>query len=123
MVRAVEELEVFRRAYRLSLEVHRFTLRLPRIEQFGLGEQLRRSSKSVCANLAEGFGRQGQSKAEFRRFVQMGIGSAAESGTWLSYCVDLGYLDAPVGERWRGEYQEIGRMLQALSGRLAPSNP
>ena len=52
----VEDLEVFRRAYRLSLEVHRASLEFPRIEQFALADQVRRASKSICANLAEGFG-------------------------------------------------------------------
>ncbi len=52
----VEDLEVFRRAYRLSLEVHRASLEFPRIEQFALADQIRRASKSICANLAEGFG-------------------------------------------------------------------
>ena len=54
-IERVEDLEVFRRAYRVSLEVHRASLGLPRIEQFALADQLRRSSKSVCANLAAGF--------------------------------------------------------------------
>ena len=57
-VERVEDLEVFRRAYRLSLEVHRASLDFPRIEQFALADQIRRASKSICANLAEGFGRQ-----------------------------------------------------------------
>jgi four helix bundle protein len=55
--RTVWDLEVFRRAYGLSLDVHRVSLTFAKIEQFGgLADQLRRSSKSVCANLAEGFG-------------------------------------------------------------------
>ena len=54
-IERVEDLEVFRRAYRLSLEIHKSSLALPRIEQFALADQLRRSSKSICANLAEGF--------------------------------------------------------------------
>ncbi len=78
-VRGFEELEVFQRAYRLSLEVHRVSLDLPRIEQFALADQIRRASKSICANLAEGFGRQPVSKPEFRRFVTMALGSADES--------------------------------------------
>ena len=53
----VEELEVFRRAYALSLEVHRASLELPRIEQFALADQIRRAAKSICANIAEGFGK------------------------------------------------------------------
>ena len=53
-VERAEDLEVFRRAYRLSLEVHRASLEFPRIEQFALADQVRRASKSICANLAEG---------------------------------------------------------------------
>ena len=64
-VERFEDLEVFRRAYRLSLEVHRASLEFPRIEQFALADQVRRASKSICANLGEGFGRQRLSRPEF----------------------------------------------------------
>ena len=110
----VEDLEVFRRAYRLSLEVHRASLDFPRIEQFALADQVRRASKSICANLAEGFGRQPQSKPEFRRFLMMALGSADEMQVWTMYCRDLGYIGADVAERWQGEYREIARMLSGL---------
>ena len=59
--RRFEDLDVFRRAYALSLEVHRASLGFPRIEQFALADQIRRASKSICANIAEGFGKQRQS--------------------------------------------------------------
>ncbi len=114
-VSRVEDLEVFRRAYRVSLEVHRASLEFPRIEQFALADQVRRASKSICANLAEGFGRQQQSRPEFRRFLIMAIGSADEMQVWVLYCRDLGYIASDVAERWRGEYQEIARMLSGLS--------
>jgi four helix bundle protein len=110
----VEDLEVFRRAYRLSLEVHRASLEFPRIEQFALADQVRRASKSICANLAEGFGRQQQSKPEFRRFLMMALGSADEMQVWTMYCRDLGYIGADMAERWQGEYREIARMLSGL---------
>ena len=113
-VSRVEDLEVFRRAYTLSLEVHRASLDFPRIEQVGLADQIRRASKSICANLAEGFGRQQQSRPEFRRFLIMSIGSADEMQVWVLYCRDLGYVDREMAERWRGEYQEIARMLSGL---------
>ena len=58
-----EDLEVFQRAYKLSLEIHRASLAMPPIEQRALADQLRRASKSVCANIAEGYGRQKWSKA------------------------------------------------------------
>ena len=110
----VEDLEVFRRAYRLSLEVHRASLEFPRIEQFALADQVWRASKSICANLAEGFGRQQQSKPEFRRFLMMALGSADEMQVWTMYCRDLGYIGGDVAERWQGEYREIARMLWGL---------
>ena len=118
---AVEDLEVFRRAYRLSLAVHRFSLELPTLEQRALADQIRRASKSICANLAEGFGRQGWSRGDFRRFVAMAMGSADEMRVWVRYCRDLGYLDEPQARFWQAEYREIARMLQALLRRPASS--
>ena len=52
-----EDLEVFKRAYRVSLEVHRASLSFPAIEQRALADQVRRASKSICANIAEGYGK------------------------------------------------------------------
>ena len=86
--RRFEDLEVFQRAYRLSLEVHRTSLEFPRIEQFALADQIRRASKSICANIAEGFGKQRQSRIEFHRFVAMAIGSADEMQVWTLYARD-----------------------------------
>jgi four helix bundle protein len=109
-----EDLEVFRRAYRVSLEVHRASLEFPRLEQYALADQLRRASKSICANVAEGYARQKRLKAEFRRFLQMALGSSDEMRVWLRYGLDLGYIGEPDWQRWRDEYQEISRMLQGL---------
>jgi 23S rRNA-intervening sequence protein len=69
-----ERLEVFKRAYRISLDIHRASLKFPDIEQRALADQIRRASKSICANLAEGFGKQSHSNAEFRRFIRNGVG-------------------------------------------------
>ena len=110
-----EDLEVFKRAYRVSLEVHRITLTLPQAEQYGLADQIRRSSKSICANLAEGFAKQSYSAAEFKRYIQISIGSADEMRVWIRYCLDLGYIDQATWQHWRDEYQEIAKMLQGLS--------
>ena len=116
-VQGFEDLDVFRRAYRASLEVHRASLEFPRIEQWALADQIRRASKSICANLVEGFGRQAWSKAEFRRFLMMATGSADEMQVWTLYARDLGYIGSEVAERWQSEYREIARMLQGLSRR------
>jgi four helix bundle protein len=105
---------VFKLAYRLSLEVRRASLEFPGVEQYGLAEQVRGASKGICANLAEGFGKQAVSAREFRRFVAMALGSADEMRLWARYGRDLGYIDQPTWQRWRDGYQEIARMLQGL---------
>src|SRR5215469_1969573 len=97
-----------------SLDVHRASLTFPSVEQYALADQMRRASKSICANVAEGYGRQKRSKAEFKRFLQMAIGSSDEMRVWVRYALDLGYIDEPTWRRWRDEYQTITRMLQSL---------
>src|SRR5580698_11463752 len=114
-VSSVEDLDVFKRAYAISLDLHRISLKFPKIEQFGgLADQMRRASKSICANLAEGFGKQRQSNLEFKRYLLMAIGSADEMQVWLKYCSDLEYVDQRICARWRDEYRQIARMLQGL---------
>ena len=113
-VRNFEDLDVFKRAYRISLEVHKASLGFPRIEQRPLGDQIRRASKSICANIAEGFGKQRQSRAEFRRFAMMAMGSADEMRVWLRYALDIDYIDEIRWKAWRDEYQQIAKMLQSL---------
>ena len=87
-IRRVEDLEVFRRAYRLSLDLHKVSLAFPRIEQFALADQLRRATKSICANLAEGFAKQSRSAAEYRRYLTVAIGSSDETQLWLRYSAE-----------------------------------
>ena len=127
-VRSFEDLTVFQRAYRVSLEIHRESLKYPKIEQYALGDQVRRASKSLCASIAEGFGKQRRSSAEFKRFLRIAMGSADEMRVWLRYCFDLGYVQEATWKQWRDEYQEIAKMLQGLqtkSGRRGetPSDP
>ncbi len=111
----VDDLVVFRRAYALSLELHRASLGWPSVEQHGgIASQLRRSSKSVCALLMEGAGRLRRSRVEFERYLVMALGSADETRLWCRYAEDLGYATAEQAASWRGSYEEIARMLQGL---------
>jgi four helix bundle protein len=97
------------------LDIHRVSLTFPKSEQFGFGEQIRRASKSICANIAEGYAKQGYSVPEFKRFLQIATGSADEMRVWIRYCLDLKYIDERTWNLWRDEYQEISKMLQGLN--------
>jgi four helix bundle protein len=113
-IRSFEDLEVYRRGYRLALELHKLSLSFPKIEQYALADQIRRASKSVCANIAEGFARQRSSSADFHRFIVLALGSSDEMKVWLSFCSDLGYVSAEDAKRLKEEYSIVARMLHGL---------
>ena len=92
MILHLKILQVFQRAYSVSLEIHHKSLEFPRKEQYGLAEQIRRATKSICANLAEGHGKQGHSGREFKRYISIALGSSDEMRVWLRYCLDLEYI-------------------------------
>jgi len=117
VVRSFEDLEVYQRAYRLALELHKSSLEFPQIEQFALADQIRRASKSVCGNIAEGFARQRSSSADFHRFVVLALGSSDEMKVWLSFCSDLGYISEADAKRLRNEYSIVARMLNGLKNK------
>ncbi|MER9056025.1 four helix bundle protein [Mesorhizobium sp. M0910] len=87
-------------------------------EQYALADQLRRSSKAICANLAEGFAKQTHSKPEFARFTSMAIGSCSEVETWISYAFDLEYITQAQRDDWLQSYARVYGMLVNLREKL-----
>ena len=100
-----EDLEVFQRAYRTSLDLHQVSLAFPN-RKYALADQARRASKSICANLAEGFAKQRRSPAEYRRFLQMAIGSADEC---VSGCATVAISVTSMSRRGSGGAMSITR--------------
>ena len=113
-IRSFRDLEVFKLAYQTGLEVHRLSLTFPKVEQYALADQMRRASKSICANIAEGFAKQRVSSAEYRRYLMMAVGSADEMQVWVMFATDLGYLEKEQSATWSDGYSRIARMLQGL---------
>jgi four helix bundle protein len=108
------DLDVFKRAYGLALEIHKASANFPKTEQFGgMADQMRRSSKSICANMAEGLGK-GESKKEQMRFLRISMGSSEEMLLWLQFCVDLGYVPAAQAMAWQNDYSQVGKILNSL---------
>jgi four helix bundle protein len=118
LIRHFHDLEVYKKAFAVSLEIHKTSLEFPKIEQYALGDQIRRASKSICANIAEGFAKQQSSKPDFKRFLLIAIGSAHEMLVWIEYCKELGYVPLDQSERWTSEYQSVTRMLQSLHSKI-----
>ncbi|MFY9152263.1 MAG: four helix bundle protein [Prolixibacteraceae bacterium] len=83
-----KELDVYKLAYRLAIEVHKMTITLPKYELYEQGSQVRRSSKSIKDNIAEGFGRR-RYKDEFVRFLIFAHASCDEAISQLTMINDL----------------------------------
>jgi four helix bundle protein len=86
-VKDFRSLKVWERAHVLTLELYKVTTQFPREEMFGLSSQIRRAVASIAANIAEGYGRRGNS--EFHRFLQIAAGSASELDYHLLLARDL----------------------------------
>ncbi len=113
MVQGFRDLLVFQKAYRVSLDVHRISLGFPKTEQTELGGQIRRATKSIAINIAEGFGKHAGA-AEFKRYLRIALGSSEEVRAQLDYCRDLGYITADQYVFYEREYMEIGKMLMRM---------
>ncbi|MBI1308844.1 MAG: four helix bundle protein [Proteobacteria bacterium] len=97
------QLEVYKKAFTLALEIHTLAEVWPQKEQMrGLADQIRRASKGICANIAEGLGRTGD--AEQKRFLNMAAGSASEVEVWLEFAVALKYISPEDGKRMAEAY-------------------
>ena len=107
------DLEVYREAFELALKVHRQSDIFPEAERYGMQSQVRRSSKSICAMIAEGFGRK-ESVAEFRRYLRMAHGSVQETKVWLEFAKALDFIAEDVCQELWGEYDRLGRRIYRM---------
>src|SRR3954454_11779504 len=112
-MRNFHDLRVCKAAHDLTLDIYRVTKHFPKEELYGLTSQIRRSSASIGANLAEGCGR--RSDGEMARYVQIAMGSRAELSYHLLLARDLGLLTKQCFEDLQTHVSEVMRMLSALS--------
>lgn len=111
-MRDFRDLKVWEKAHHLTLAIYEATALFPRDELYGLTSQIRRSSASIPANIAEGCGRDGD--LELARFLQIAMGSASELEYHLLLAHDLDLLNGSNYERLRTETTEVKRMLTSF---------
>jgi four helix bundle protein len=104
---------VWKRSFQIVKDVYELTLKLPKEEQFGLRSQMQRCAVSIPSNIAEGQQRNG--KGEFRQFLGIARGSAAELSTQLLLVKSLYELDT---QALVSELEEIQKMLYSLQSKL-----
>lgn len=114
-----KDLTVRQMARQLTKSIYTLTVGFPGSEEFGLKSQMRRASVSICANLAEGCGRRGD--REFRRFVDVAMGSACELECETILSFDRAFITEAMQEQILEKLIQIKRMLSSLANRLLGS--
>ncbi len=112
-VRNYNDLLVYKQAYRLALSISRLTKSFPREEQFELGRQIRRSARSIPANIVEGWTKR-NSTAEFKRHLLISAGEVAETKFWLELAADEKVAGPKLVEELLTEYSKLGFMIHKL---------
>jgi four helix bundle protein len=104
-----KKLIVWQKADTLAYRVYVATKEFPKDEIYGITSQLRRAALSVPTNIVEGYGRQG--KGELRQFINMALGSLAETEYLLDFSLKLGYFSKECHKELQDLRQEVGNLL------------
>ena len=118
------DLKVYQLAYKLAMEIFRASKAFPKEEKYSLTDQIRRSSRSVAANIAEGF-RKRQYPKMFVSKLADADGEATEAQVWLDFARDCEYLLPTRHSELVKRYEEVGMMLgtmMAMPEKFAPYN-
>jgi four helix bundle protein len=113
MIKTVSDLEVFKLSYQLAMEIFNFSKNFPKEERYSLTDQVVRSSRSISANIAEGWGKRIYEN-EFKRHLVYAMGSLEETKVWLYFSKDCKYLDVVIFEKLTAKYDELGARIYKL---------
>lgn len=111
-MKSYKDLEIYKLAYKYALEVHEMSMKLPKYELYEQGSQIRRSSKSIKDNIAEGYGRR-RYKAEFIRFLIFAHSSCDETISQLNMISDIHFSENPLTDLL-DKYDKLGRKLNSF---------
>ncbi|MFH1836948.1 MAG: four helix bundle protein [Candidatus Omnitrophota bacterium] len=110
IIGSVNDLEVYKEAFRTAMKIYEISKTFPQEEKYSLTDQIRRSSRSVCANLAEGW-RKRRYKAVFINKLSDASCEAAETQTWLEFSFACGYIKEDDFKELGEKYEHIFAML------------
>lgn len=108
-----QELEVYKKAFETAMLIFELSKSFPKEETYSLTDQIRRSSRSVCSNIAEAWRRR-RYEAAFIAKLNDSEGEAAETQTWLEFSVNCKYVERETGRSLYKTYDEIIAMLTSM---------
>jgi four helix bundle protein len=119
LVKRFRDLEVYKLAFEIAMAIYEISKRFPTEEKYSLTDQIRRSSCSVCANIAEGW-RKREYIAMFINKLSDSAQEAAETQVWLEFALACKYIGRDIFDRLDEQYEHIFAMLATME-RKAPA--
>ena len=114
IIKSHKELEVYQLSFKTSMQIFHLTESFPKDEIYSLTSQIRRSSRSVSANVAEAFRKRRYEKA-FVAKLSDSEAEAAESQVWLDYSLECGYITIDIYHKFYEEYDKIiGKLVMMI---------
>ena len=104
---------MYQLAYKLAIEIFHFTKDFPKEETYSLTSQIRKSSRSIPANIAEGWAKRKYESVFLRHLIDSN-GSCEETKVWLDFAKDCQYIDLTQFNFFLDRYKEVGAMLNSL---------
>ena len=114
MTGSFKDLKVFQLAYELATEIFHLSKSFPKDETYSLTGQIRRSSRSVCSNIAEAYRKRRYPK-HFTSKITDADGEASETVVFLDFAQDCGYITAEILQSLTKRYEEVGKMLGSMA--------
>jgi len=114
MTGSFRELKVYQMAFDAARQVRLLTVKFPKEETYSLTDQIKRSSRSVCVNIGEGYRKRIYPK-HFTSKMTDADGEATETSIWLDFALDAEYIDVETHKNLQNRYNEIGRMLNSMA--------
>ena len=108
------DLKVYQQAYKLAMAILEITKTFPKDEKYSLTDQIKRSSRSIPANIAEAWKKRQYPKMFVSKIIDA-AGEAGETEVWLDVAKDAGYLSLDKHGYFMTEYDEVNRMLYAMA--------
>ena len=108
-----KDLDVFRLAFDAAIQIYILSKSFPKTEDYALTNQIRRSSRSVCSNLAEAW-RKRKYIAMFKNKITDSMQEASETQTWFDFCLACNYIKEDLFKELDQEYEEIILMLNSI---------
>jgi four helix bundle protein len=108
-----KDLIAYKKAFQLSMDIYRISKRFPKEETYSLTDQIRRSSRSVCANMAEAY----RKRLYVKNFISKLTDADAENSetsVWLDFAVACDYISKDEHEKLYSETEEIGKLINYM---------